>query len=478
MKRNVTFITALIAILATMSIAAIFTYKQAGGSIIWQDKAVEPGSVFFVNSTTGTNGVSCGRSPATPCASIDYAVGLCTASAGDVIYVMPGYNEGLGSTGTIDFDVAGITVIGLGNGSNRPRIDYDHASASVTIGADNVTLKNLTFLPSVTAVLIGIDVEAGSDFVTIENCEFLEGEDGSGVDEFVKDIQAASGTDLLIKNNVFRSQVAAAHQTHSIYLGNATSGARPRIEDNYFVGNYSTATIGDGGTAIANIRISRNTIKTKDTIAAISLESGTYGIIENNNIESTTITDPDAAIVAAGCSWMNNWIVSSDGSAGQFIGTPLESILPIGTEFYTTVTVAAGASVATGGMALTGASSGTLLLTNVTIQVGATALASANGTAALELYTDNAKGTDPFMHVVQTALTAQDNVAMSTQTLVGTISGATVTYTKSVFGQPVVLSSGKKIYLKADTQTFNAGGTFIVNLVWKRLSAGATVSAR
>jgi hypothetical protein len=432
-NKKVSLLTAMLVVIASLSIGALVTYRQAGGDLIWVDRAVEPGSVFFVSSGAGTDYASCGRAPTRPCATIDYAVGLCTDDKGDVIYVMPGHNEGLGSTGHIDFDVAGITVVGLGNGTNRPRIDYDNAAGSVTIGADNVTLKNLTFLPSVTAVLIGVDVEAGADFTTLVGCEFLPGEDGSGVDEFIKDVQVeGTANDFKMIGCTSRGQVGAAQQTYSVYLGNAGTVARPVIKDNIFWGNYSTAVIGDGSTAITGAVITGNTwTNATATIAPIALETASTSDVWGNERD-------------------------------------------IGTTFYTTTTVAAGASVATGGLALTGAAAGTLELMDVTIQVGATALASANGTAALELYTDNSKGTDQFMHIIQTSLTAQDTVDLRTYTFVQ--SGNTIT--KSVYGRTTRLESGKKIYVRADTQTFNAGGTFIVNLYWKRLSAGASIASR
>jgi len=482
-NKKVSLLTAMLVIIASLSIGALVTYRQVGGDLIWIDKAAEPGSVFYVSSVVGSNYASCGRSPSRPCGTVDYAIGLCTDNKADTIYVMPGHvEEGAAATQFFDADVAGISIIGLGSGSDRPRFDYNYADSTATIGAANVTLKNLVFRPGITSTALGITIEAAGDYALIENCEFAVGE-ASGTDEFVVAVELNTGADdVTIRGNKFFTAITDASCTAAINLGMGGAVARTSIEDNYFYGNYSTAAIIDGTTAVTEINILDNRIKIKDQEPGIELAAATTGILADNEIESTSLANPDAAIVAAACSWFSNYVVTTDGAAPEMIGTTLETVLPIGTVFYTTTTVAAGASIATGGMALTGAASGTLLLMDVTIQVGATALASANGTAALEFYTDNVKGTDQFMHIIQTSLTAQDTISMDsyTFTIVGVTTGTTTvnTIAKTVYGRHVVLASGKKIYIRADTQTFNAGGTFIINCVWKRLSAGATIASR
>lgn len=473
LNRKVSLATSLLVILLMfVGIGAIITVRQ-GGIILYQDKATEPGSVFFVNSSTGSDASGCGRSTAYPCDTIDYAIGLTTASAGDVIYVMPGYVEDGDSTEIFDADVAGISIIGLGTGDLRPRLDFNYATDYVSIGAAGVTIKNIIFRPGVTSTTVGLNIEAAGDGAVIEGCEFAIGE-AAGTDEFVSAITiAATANDVVIRNNEFRTAITDNGCVQAIYIGTGGACARTHITDNYMYGNWSTAAVVDSTTAQTEVYIADNDIKVKDGEPGIELTATTTGILARNTIESTGVT-ANVAIVAADCSWQGNLVVNADGEASTQIGENKA----IGTIFYIPVTVAAGASVATGGLALTGAASGTLELIDVNILVGATALASANGTAALELYTDNTKGTDPFMHVIQTSLTANDNVSFGS--LVTVLSGATLpnTTTRTVYGHSTILSSGKKIYVKADTQTFNAGGTFTINMLFRRLSENATIASR
>ena len=78
------------------------------------------GDVYYVHSTNGSDGGGKnGKSPDSPFASIDYAVGKCTASQGDVIVVMTGHTESVVTDGGLTVDVAGITIVGLGEGDSR-----------------------------------------------------------------------------------------------------------------------------------------------------------------------------------------------------------------------------------------------------------------------------------------------------------------------------------------------------------------------
>ena len=79
-------------------------------------------------------------------ATIDAAVGACTANAGDVIYVMPGHTETVIKASGLDLDVAGITIIGIGTGSLRPTINFTTVvGADMDVVAANVTIQNILF---------------------------------------------------------------------------------------------------------------------------------------------------------------------------------------------------------------------------------------------------------------------------------------------------------------------------------------------
>lgn len=166
------------------------------------------GSYFFVDSGTGSNSNS-GRDKDHPVATLAYALTLCTASKGDVVVMMPGHAETVSTTIT---PVAGVTIVGLGNGRNRPVFTAAASALDVfTISAANVTLQNFVIVgasASVTALvecsaadmrLLNMELQgavtpvalitlsnAGAVRPVIENCVF----------------RAAAGTTIIISPEV------------------------------------------------------------------------------------------------------------------------------------------------------------------------------------------------------------------------------------------------------------------------------------
>lgn len=115
----------------------------------------QPGQVFWVNSTTVLAKTGVGPSDGNkgtythPFATLDYAVGRCTASRGDIIMLMPGYTETISDATSLALDVAGIAIIGLGAGTLRPNITLDTATtATIAVSAANISIKNVIFTAS------------------------------------------------------------------------------------------------------------------------------------------------------------------------------------------------------------------------------------------------------------------------------------------------------------------------------------------
>lgn len=188
------------------------------------------GSIFFVSSVTGVSGG--GYTADAPALTIAAALALCTDSKGDRIYVLPGHNEGIGDA-QLTWNKIGVEIIGIGRGNLTPRIDFDHANASIDITASGMLIQNLRLLPSVTGVVIGIDVNAGVTDTTFDGIEILPGEDGAGVDEFVLAFDLKAGCDRTkFKNIKHRQHASAAGSVASISLTGASDDVS--FEDSFF----------------------------------------------------------------------------------------------------------------------------------------------------------------------------------------------------------------------------------------------------
>lgn len=244
------------------------------------------GNVFFVSSV-GSNGND-GRSPESPFATIDYAIGKCTASQGDLILVLPGHAETISAAGGITADVAGISIIGLGNGSNRPTISFGATAATFTISAANVTVANLRVTPTVDEVVKMFHITAA--YATLDNIEHFE----TASCQTIQFVLTSAAADYLTIRNCFHYQANAAGSAQKwIELVGCDCA---RILDNTFIlalNNAATSAIINATTAVINCQIARNTLlQTGGTtqVSAILLASSSTGFVHDNRVAAAVTT--------------------------------------------------------------------------------------------------------------------------------------------------------------------------------------------
>lgn len=123
-------------------------------------------------------------------ATIDAAINECTASAGDKILVMPGHTETLSDATSLNLDVAGISIIGLGAGSLRPTITLDTATtATIPASAADITVENIIITANFADIVSAFTLAAAANFTlrnvyvkaTATNMNFLYVVDTSAV---------------------------------------------------------------------------------------------------------------------------------------------------------------------------------------------------------------------------------------------------------------------------------------------------------
>lgn len=125
---------------------------------------------FFVQATNGSNS-NAGTDPRSPVASLETALGFCSANRGDVIFLLPGHTETL--TASLTISVAGVTIIGMGNGEKRPQfIVGDAAGEAINITGANVVLDGLILIAGTDQQTWMLGIKALD--VTVQNCEFRE----------------------------------------------------------------------------------------------------------------------------------------------------------------------------------------------------------------------------------------------------------------------------------------------------------------
>ena len=256
-----------------------------------------PGKVFWVNNSSVLAEGGIGGSNSNdgtyqrPFSTLDYAVGKCKASRGDVIYIMPGYTQDMAAADAVDVDVHGVRIIGLGRGTLRPKFTYSDAAGEFVIGADNVRIENLWFVPSVTGITHAVDVEASATDCQIINCDF-SGAEAAGTDEFNAAITAVALADRgLIQGCYFNSGAAAA-----VYAISLDTPIDWQLLDNVIMGDYSTAAIGTitGAGAGVNVML-RNVVINGlpgdvGTVAAFTQSAAGTWVVGDNLFASDVAT--------------------------------------------------------------------------------------------------------------------------------------------------------------------------------------------
>ncbi len=290
---------------------ALFARNQPGGVFTIEDLPQHPGAIWFVGSAVSgaSDAAGFGKNPDAPFATIDYAItAYCTANAGDVIYVLPGHSET--RTTAITCDIEGISIIGLGNGDDRPQITGGANNIDVvTITADNVTLENLYFNEATVATVnaniniaaancvlrkihmdmgandrVGITITAAGEKPLIEGCScivtangpgawidfdgvidlpvvrnnYIVGSDGANeFDRGVLDFSGVAVTNPIVVGNVFGG---ADDATPLTAIGDAAAVVGDTYSGNFYGGGTTnadtvstvTATIGAGAITAAS----------------------------------------------------------------------------------------------------------------------------------------------------------------------------------------------------------------------------------
>ncbi len=243
----------------------------------------------FPNRKTPSNG-NLGTFLA-PFATIDYAVGQCTAGRGDVIYVLPGYVQSLTTAAQIDVDVVGVSVLGLGSYSEAPKLTYDlTAVAPFAVNADGVTVAGLHFQVSAEAVTVAIDVEDESNGVTIRDCWF---DQDAAATHWVDVVDAEAADDFAFLNNSIILSDTEVECNSAVEI--STLSTNVEIKDNHIQGLFTVAALADGSAKSTNVQVDNNVFiagieSALDGEPAIEYDGVSTGVYRNNTFVGTNVT--------------------------------------------------------------------------------------------------------------------------------------------------------------------------------------------
>lgn len=280
---------------------------------------MHPGEVFWVGNSavllTGEKNASDGNKGTflQPFSTIDYAVGKCGAGRGDIIMIRPGYTQTIIAADGIVADVAGVAFVGLGSGNSKPTITFTTATtADIDVDAANVSFSNIRFVSGIANLAAPLDINAAH--CSFSKCEFMASVATTGMNIAI--LPDANATGLSVTDCTFNMEssvlgVAVTDvPTEAVRLVGTDNAV---INDNFFVGNFSTAAVNGITTASEGIQINRNYIHNVTTTAVaggIDLVAGCTGHVSANLVGSYETTTIDTVIDNAACSTCFNHVIN------------------------------------------------------------------------------------------------------------------------------------------------------------------------
>lgn len=435
-----------------------------------------------------------------------------TANSGDVVFVAQGHTEDPDGADGIDCDVAGVTVWGLGDGVDMPEVTYTATSDEFVFGAANITVYNIRFVAGVSAITMGISVEAAGDNAMLIGCVFPE--PTTATFEFIDAIDLADAANgFKCYYNIYR-HASTTGPTHFIDAGNGTNYDM-EIVGNDIIGEFSVAAIWSDTVDLRGMVKHNDIINMTSAQHCIEFTAAATGHIIGNNCYGDTegsIIDPGSMYqagnnksVAINAPAIPGWVITNglnhltalDGTGAYPETAANDSIIAklfaqsnggiatlsdydndtmsleaiaadatnSGTYLVVTASVVSSAipsATQTGG-AITGAASGTLLLIDIYCNTDATALVAPT---SLEFSVDNVYGNTGAGDVIATEATAGLGASLSWR----------LTTDATSHTLPVFIESGKKVFIHGDDSAGTGAGILQFTLVFQRVTDAATIA--
>ncbi len=139
---------------------------------------VTNGNYYFVCNASTANGSdgNDGTSVDAPLATLAAAISKCSTDAkgDDVITILPGHAETISSNTALTFNVAGMTIVGLGTGSLRPTFTLDTANTCrIPVSAANIKISGCIFVGNFLSIATCFLLTTAPGF-WVDSCAFRD----------------------------------------------------------------------------------------------------------------------------------------------------------------------------------------------------------------------------------------------------------------------------------------------------------------
>lgn len=278
-----------------------------------------PGKVFWLSNATtlqtGDRGGSDGNKGTynSPFATLNYAFTQCVANRGDTIVVKPGHAEIINATTLLcAASIAGVAVIGLGVGSNRPKWTISTANtATITVSAANISFTNCQFVGNFLSIATCFTLTTAKYF-TLQSCTFADAGATTNFLNCITSTGAANTVDGLTISDCAWSGLGTTSVNSFILSANDIDGAVLQ-RNNVILARTATAAILATITAgvVTNFYAAQNNLYSKQTVetggSIINVGGSTStGILDNNKVADLAAASDITYTVTSGLQGFNN----------------------------------------------------------------------------------------------------------------------------------------------------------------------------
>ena len=270
------------------------------------------GTVLFVDTVNGVDAGN-GNGPNSAYQTLTYALTQVPSGAYATIFVMQGSTVTISSATALLLNVANVSIVGLGTGSQRPVFNFTTANtAAIPVSAAGVTVSNIRHTANFLSIARAYTVTATG--FTLDSCSFT---DASGVLNFLNIINctgAANTADRLTVTN--NSWYGLGTTSVNSFVLTANDIDRLTFSGNY--ANLAATTDAASGVTVtagvltnASIAYNRTYRKnTATTTGALVNLSGTTstGLINNNYCLTLDASSPLLFTATTGLGAFENYV--------------------------------------------------------------------------------------------------------------------------------------------------------------------------
>ena len=281
-----------------------------------------PGTTYWVDSVNGSDVAANTGVKDSPFRTITAALAKCVNNKGDQIIVKPNSTWTYGAAAGVAINKVGVSIVGQGRGTNRPKIILDTATtASLTVTAANVRIDNFVFEAAFADVAQCFTVTAAE--FHINACEFVE----QATDEnWVNIVDCSSGTAQTAKGlTITNCRMTGVDAATAAFITTAAE-----IDNLTFTGNYVARganaavlvlTAETAGDLFLGLNISDNNLQSKaaahtgNLLLSDCTGATNTGIIARNMIGHLTTTGAPGTELT-GASWFENYNTGAVDKSG------------------------------------------------------------------------------------------------------------------------------------------------------------------